>query len=78
MIVPSKYENAGFSVLNSTYDFPICREGNIPQAQVNEEYPILKGFGLDPQYERCSSRKYTTLVKANTGDGGSFFSKTAA
>ena len=75
MKVPASYEDTSFGgVLDNPFKFAICRDGNIPQAQVDQEYPVLASMGMKPEYEKCTTRGYAMVVKANTGDGGNFYS----
>ena len=70
MIVPKGFDQAPeeFGLTNKT-GTELCRQGNIPQSQVDEELPILQGFGLNPAVGQCPSRGYNVNPAAKGIDG---------
>merc|ERR1711998_777626 len=77
MIVPKDFVGpAGYGLDNPTGKI-MCRDGNIPQKSVQEEFPVLEKLGLKPAKGNCVTRGWTHKLKANANDGkeGAFYWK---
>ena len=77
MIVPKAFVGpAGFGLDNTTGAI-MCRDGDISESSIAEEFPLLQGLGLTPTRGDCVSRGWSRKLAtaANDGKGGAFYAK---
>merc|ERR1711924_491191 len=58
MIVPVGFKGPDGWGLDNNNGIPFCRDGDIPQTQVDEEFPKLQAAGLSPEHGDCHTRGY--------------------